>query len=68
VIVIGSTAARVSTNQRDTPSTCPGGGFVVRNTYAQFRTRLDGRAGALVAMAGIVVVQPRRRRGAAVSD
>jgi hypothetical protein len=60
-MVIGNTAALVMTSQREILSTRPGGGLVVRSTYAQLRRRLDGRAGALVAMAGIVPVRMVRR-------
>src|ERR1700704_2736019 len=54
VTVIGRTAARVNTNQREAVSTRPEGVCGVRNAYAQLRTRLDRRGGALAARAGSV--------------
>src|SRR5436190_11843538 len=40
VSVMGRTAARVRTSQRDTGSTWPSGGFVVARTVRQFASRL----------------------------
>ena len=41
VIVMGSTDARVSTSQRETASTRPAGGLLVRNTWRQLPRSRD---------------------------
>lgn len=53
VIVIGSTAARVNTNHRETGSTVPDGRFDVRRTWRQLARSEDDPLDVRVAMRGL---------------